>query len=220
MCMKKYIYGAGHNCESCIKLVRKCNDEILGIIDRNPNKWNLEIGNISVCPPDFLNRHEYGSVVVSLNSYVEVVDVLLSMGIGTELIEIYEAKADRIIPLQEMYSRYKEESAYQKSAVRQIKTGLLSEVKETGELINRGVISVFGTDEDYEIVRTFLNAAHLNDLKIVKNQIAVYPEEYQYLICGADYKDIVTEFRKNGNEQQKQWIILPFFDVKNSFIWK
>lgn len=77
-----YLFGTGQYAEFFLSQFK--NDcDIAGFIDNNPDKWNMDMGGILVCPPAKLETLEKGTykVIICAKNYMPVMEQLSGMGI-------------------------------------------------------------------------------------------------------------------------------------------
>lgn len=75
--MKILIYGAGNYCDLYLSKLKKDKDIILGIVDRNCNKWGLEKDGYRIKPPDIMSQIQYDMLIIAVKDWEPVLDQML-----------------------------------------------------------------------------------------------------------------------------------------------
>lgn len=217
--MKKYIYGAGFNCEKCIKVLDGVGD-IVGILDQDQKKWNKKKMGIPIVPVETIEETDFDTIIVSVADYTSIVDFLITKGVEIEKISVYNIRKNIVIPLSQIYEDYIEKNIYRKNAIKQIKIGLLMEAYRNREFQNANIVSVFGKEKDFQLIKSFFEETGIKT-KLVYNEVIEQEKELLliYILCGSDYKYVLREIREKQQKNMK-WIILPLYDVDNSLDWK
>ena len=63
--MKVFLYGSGQRCEILVRLLKKTDITILGIIDSNELRWGNKVGDIIISPPAILQDDQESYVCVT-----------------------------------------------------------------------------------------------------------------------------------------------------------
>ncbi len=215
--MRKYIYGAGFNCE---KYLERINDlsEIVGILDRNQEKWNSKKMGISIVPVETIEEKEFDRIIIAVANYISIADLLMEKGVEIEKISVYNIEKNIVIPLSEIYENDIEKRIYRKRAICQIKRGLLMEAYRNKEFQDTKIVSVFGEEQDFQLIKEFFEETGTR-IKVAYKEMYEQENYMKYILCGSNYKNVLKKIREKQHNN-KQWIILPLYDVESSLNWK
>lgn len=206
------IYGAGNYCDYYLKNLDSNKYMIKGIIDGDSDKWGLKKNGYTINPPDAVERIQYDGIIITVEKYESVLDELLMRDIDKNKIFIYSTKKNDIFSFNYVYEKYLEEKIYKSNAIKQVKTGLLLESFREGEYFGFERLFICGEEDDYILIKNFF--CKIDQKKTVihykgNDQIKVSDK---IIFCGENYKNDLNNI-KNQSIFDKQWIILPFFDV-------
>lgn len=209
------IYGSGKYCEIFLKNLEK-KKIIKGIVDSDSSKWGLNQGGYIINSPDFIKKIHYDELIIAVQQYESVLDELLKKDIDKNKVYIYNGDKNDIFHLNSVYEKYIENKICKSKIVNQIKIGLLLESFKDGEYCGFERIHIIGDEDDYLIVKKFFSEVDPQKTVVYDNDNNTQIRENdKYIFCGKNYKNILMNLRKNLFTE-KQWIILPFFDVANN----
>jgi len=217
--MKILIYEAGNYCDLYLSKLKKDKDIILGIVDRNCNKWGLEKDGYRIKPPDIMSQIQYDMLIIAVKDWEPVLDQMLKSEMNISYLFIYSGERNELYAFSYLYNKYLEYKRYRRSAVKQIKVGLLTESFNYGEYSGFERIIVIGEKEDYSIVKEYFYEISENKKIINYTENMEINRNDKVILCGKDYKRNLKNIREKI-DTDKQWIILPFFDIEATVILK
>lgn len=213
---KILLYGAGNYCNLYLSKMRRKDDIVVAVIDGSINKWGEKINSYVIKSPDIITEIQYDKLVITVERYESIVDYLLDKGINKNDIYIYNGNKNILFSLISVYDQYLENKIFKKRAIKQIKMGLLMESFREAEYCGYERVIVVGDKEDYFVVSEFFDEISPNKLIIYSENISdlQIEEKDKIIICGGNYKKDLESIRKII-KSDRQWILLPLFDVKN-----
>lgn len=212
--MKVLIYGAGNYCDLYLSNKKSSSDTILGIVDKNCDKWGLMKKEYVINSPDIIFKQQYDALIIAVADWESAVDKLLQKGCSIDNILIYHGERNEIYPFATIYEKYIENKIVKQNIIKQVKTSLLLESLFDGEYCEFDRVIVLGDNNDFCVIEEFFR--NLNQNKIIisyQNNMHIY-ENDKVIFCKETYKKDLIDIRCQL-KSERQWIILPFFDISN-----
>lgn len=213
--VKTILYGAGNYCDHFFDSKQVEEFKIIGIVDSNSDKWGKKRHGYAVMPPDKLIDMEFEQIIITIHRYDLIVTVLQKMGISSDKIYVYEMEKELVTPLVELFESSLAQRLFHCHANIQIKISLLMEALREKEFDGYDRIIVFGKEENYEFVKSFFETT-LPGINVIRGvDKFTFSENDKCIICEADYCK-QRKIIRNKLYSDRQWIIIPLFDVKNT----
>lgn len=71
------LFGAGNDLKSVLKFLNKRHVKVIAIVDNDPSKIGMQVGNIKIFNPDILRKIKFNTVLITSSVfYKEISDEL------------------------------------------------------------------------------------------------------------------------------------------------
>lgn len=215
--VKTVLYGAGNYCSKFFEFAKSKQQEILCIVDGNPEKWGQSQFRCKILSPEELKSIEFEQLIITMYRYDSVLPNIQKRKIPLNKVFIYDAAKNKVIPVLQIYDSYLQQRSFLKRAEEQIKTSLLMEAFQEKEFEGYTRVIVFGTKENYEFVCSFFEMVMPGIEVVERTENISYLQSDKYIFCEADYRNQLERIRDSLYSEQ-QWLIVPLFDAKNTII--
>lgn len=215
--MKIVLYGAGNYCDKFLELQQQKNLEIISIVDGNCEKWGQIKNGYEISSPEKLKSIQYERLIITAYKYDSILTDIRKIGLSVEKIYIYDGENNIVVSTNKMQSLYLEQKVFRKHAVKQIKISLMAEAFNEKEFEGYSRIIVFGGKEECDFLQEFFGIV-LPELCVVQYSKKIdLKMEDKCILCDSDYRE---QLKKNRNKfySNKQWIIIPLFDVQDTIV--
>ena len=197
------------------------NVALRAVCDIDEEKWGTMIEGIEICTPEILREKEsYRNVIITVQKWVSIYNSLRErFGITDNYIWVFDMPSNSIVTCMEAMDLYRDRLQTIHIATDVIKVGLLNEASRNREFDGYEGFVIHANAVDYEIIKNYLieNMSIECKFSIYQSNMSIAKTD-KVIIAGASYLQVITEVRKKV-ENQKQWILLPLFNVENSIVF-
>ena len=212
------IYGAGGNCWTFLTIDEKYTPYIVHyIVDKDPQKWGTQIGNIEIKEVASLGKHDYDILIIALQEWKSVAEeICAEYEIDEKKVYIYDVwNEPRLQSLSEANLGRTRKQIDIMTAQLGVFNELLSEAYNDREFETYNEITVYGRYEYYDFIKNWFGIMNPN-LKVLPHSKDNNSVDCKYIFTDSDYQNRIRELIETGVLNRKNWIILPFFDVIES----
>lgn len=214
---KVILYGAGFYCMKFFEAGCDTRFDVIGICDSNAEKWGKSVYGYSIQSLESIMQLEFDMMIITVGDKHPVADVLMRNGVPVSKIFYFALTGAKIIPYKNEYVDIIEKRFFRKNAVQQVKRGLLLESLYEGQYEGYNRAVVLGTDDDVLFIKDFFETVG-NGLEVVsKTNVRDITEKDKLLLTDEDYRKNILIIKEMAHVSNTQWIVIPLFDVANSF---